>query len=67
MILFAIAPASADLPTVRVAVLQFGTLNWEMDVIRHHQLDHKYGFNLDVTPVVVRMPARWRCKAARWI
>ena len=49
--LFTVAPAWADLPTVRVAVLQFGTLNWEMDVIRHHQLDHKFGFSLDVTPV----------------
>ena len=43
--------AFADLPTVRVAVLQFGTLNWEMDVIRHHGLDKKYQFQLDVTPV----------------
>ncbi|MBN0988340.1 ABC transporter substrate-binding protein [Amphritea pacifica] len=39
------------LPSVRVAVLQFGTVNWEMDVIRHHGLDKKYHFSLDVTPV----------------
>lgn len=41
----------AELPTLKVAVLKFGTLNWEMDVIRHHQLDKKYQFQLDVTPV----------------
>ncbi|UTW04008.1 ABC transporter substrate-binding protein [Amphritea atlantica] len=40
-----------SLPVVRVAVLQFGTVNWEMDVIRHHKLDEKYQFSLEVTPV----------------
>ncbi|WP_417227757.1 ABC transporter substrate-binding protein [Amphritea sp.] len=38
-------------PLVRVAVLQFGTVNWEMDVIRHHRLDEKYHFSLEVMPV----------------
>ena len=47
----AVSPAYSETPTVRVAVLQFGTLNWEMDVIRHHGLDKKYQFNLKVTPV----------------
>ncbi len=50
-ILIAVSPAFADQATVRVAVLQFGTLNWEMDVIRHHGLDKKYQFHLEVTPV----------------
>lgn len=36
-------------PTVRVGVLKFGTVNWEIDVIKHHQLDKKYQFDLDVT------------------
>lgn len=42
---------ASELPPVRVAVLQFGTVNWEMDVIRHHKLDEKYHFSLEVTPV----------------
>ncbi|BBB27165.1 ABC transporter substrate-binding protein [Amphritea japonica] len=42
---------ASPVPTVRVAVLQFGTVNWEMDVIRRHELDKKYHFSLDVTPV----------------
>ncbi len=41
------APA-ADLGTLRVGVLEFGTVNWELDVIKHHQLDAKHGFTLDV-------------------
>lgn len=34
---------------VRVGVLKFGTVNWEVDVIKHHQLDKKYGFKLNIT------------------
>ena len=36
-------------PEVRVGVLKFGTVNWEIDVIKHHQLDKKYQFKLSVT------------------
>lgn len=42
---------AGELPVVRVAVLQFGTVNWEMDVIRHNKLDQKYHFSLAVMPV----------------
>lgn len=38
-------------PEVRVAVLQFGTVNWEIDVIKHYGLDEKRNFVLNVTPV----------------
>ncbi len=43
------APASAAQPVVRVGVLQHGTVNWELDVIKHHQLDRKHGFDLQIT------------------
>ena len=36
-------------PVVRVGVLEFGTVNWELDVIREHGLDRKNGFRLEVT------------------
>lgn len=36
-------------PKVRVGVLKYGTVNWEIDVIKHHQLDKKYQFKIDVT------------------
>ncbi|MGB8275787.1 MAG: ABC transporter substrate-binding protein [Alphaproteobacteria bacterium] len=44
------APADAR-DVVRVGVLQFGTVNWELDVIQHHGLDAKEG--VKVEPVVL--------------
>lgn len=38
-------PAAAE---VRVAVLKFGTVNWELDVIAEHGLDRKHGIELEV-------------------
>ena len=48
--LFAVAGAAraADLGTIRVGVLKFGTVNWELDVIKTHGLDRKEGFTLAV-------------------
>ncbi|MEM7642294.1 MAG: ABC transporter substrate-binding protein [Pseudomonadota bacterium] len=40
--------ALADLPTLRAAVLEYGTVNWELNTIRHHGLDAANGFTLDV-------------------
>lgn len=40
-----------DRQIVRVGVLQFGTVNWELDVIKHHKLDSKYGIDLQITPL----------------
>jgi NitT/TauT family transport system substrate-binding protein len=33
---------------VRIAVLKFGTVNWELEVIKRHGLDRKNGFSLEV-------------------
>src|SRR5918996_4682825 len=43
-----VAAQAADLGTVRIGVLQFGTVNWELDVIEHHGLDAKEGFDLEM-------------------
>ncbi|MBC7134003.1 MAG: ABC transporter substrate-binding protein [Roseovarius sp.] len=43
--------ALADTPTLRVAVLKFGTVNWQLDTIRHHRLDTAQGFALEVQGV----------------
>jgi NitT/TauT family transport system substrate-binding protein len=40
--------AEQDLPAVRVGVLKFGTVNWELDTIKRHGLDHAEGFDLKV-------------------
>lgn len=34
--------------TLKVGVLAFGTVNWELDVIKHNKLDKKYGIDLQV-------------------
>tara|TARA_R110001592_G_scaffold45983_3_gene146656 strand:- start:1507 stop:2529 length:1023 start_codon:yes stop_codon:yes gene_type:complete len=48
LFLFLSLPVLAQ-PKVRVGVLKYGTVNWEIDVIKHHQLDKKYQFELEVT------------------
>ena len=50
-LLLALAPDFArpqDLGKVKVGVLAFGTVNWELDVIKHHGLDEERGFTLEV-------------------
>ena len=39
-------PARAGGPELKIAALKFGTVNWVMDVIKHHGLDAKHGFSL---------------------
>jgi len=34
---------------IRLSVLKYGTVNWELNVIKEHGLDSKYGINLDIT------------------
>jgi NitT/TauT family transport system substrate-binding protein len=39
---------SAELETVRIGVLKFGTVNWELNVIQHYGLAEAEGIRLDV-------------------
>ena len=41
------APAIAA-DKLRAAVFKFGTVNWELDVIKHHELDRAQGVRLEV-------------------
>ena len=34
---------------VTAGVLKFGTVNWELNVVKHHKLDLKEGYNLSVS------------------
>ena len=43
--------ALAENPVLRIAVLQFGTVNWELNTIKHHGLDAANGFTLEVQGV----------------
>jgi len=40
----------AELPTLRLGVLKFGTVNWELQTIKAYKLDEKAGFKLEVVP-----------------
>ncbi len=40
--------AAVAAETVRVGVLKFGTVNWELSTIRRHDLDASHGFSLEV-------------------
>jgi NitT/TauT family transport system substrate-binding protein len=42
------APARAAEP-IRIGLLKFGTVNWEIDVVKHHKLDEKNDVQLDIT------------------
>jgi NitT/TauT family transport system substrate-binding protein len=48
LLLAAGVAAAADLGTVKVGVLKFGTVNWELDVVKAHKLDEREGFTLEV-------------------
>lgn len=41
-------PTWAETPVLRAAVLKFGTVNWELDTIKHNALDTANGFTLQV-------------------
>ena len=34
---------------IKLSVLKYGTVNWELNVIKHYGLDKKYGIDLDIT------------------
>lgn len=40
--------AFAETQKLRAAVLKFGTVNWELNTIKHHALDGANGFDLEV-------------------
>ena len=47
--LFAAGETLAELQNVRAGVLSYGTVNWELNVVKHHGLDHQEGVELLVT------------------
>lgn len=44
------AAQEQDLPTVRLGLLQYGTVNWEAQTIIDEGLDEKHGFDLEIVP-----------------
>jgi len=46
--------AQAEPVTVRVGVLKYGTVSWELDVMRQHHLDEANGIRLEVVPLALK-------------
>lgn len=44
------ASTASAADTVRVGVLKFGTVNWELDAVIHNGLDRKHGLKIDIVP-----------------
>lgn len=42
------AVQAGERPVLRLGLLKFGTVNWEIDTIRHHGLDRQAGLDLQV-------------------
>lgn len=59
LILIPVSSIAGDkaLPVIRVGVLQFGTVNWELDVLKHHKLGEKYGVEVKVIPLASKNAA----------
>jgi NitT/TauT family transport system substrate-binding protein len=45
-LIFSLQLKAAD---IKLAVLKYGTVNWELNVIKEYELDKKYNINLDIT------------------
>lgn len=43
-----VSAAVAQEPTLKLGVLKFGTVRWELDVVKHHGFDAREGFTLEV-------------------
>ena len=55
---------AADRPAVRVGVLKFGTVNWELDTIKTHKLDEAEGIDLQIVDLASNQATRSHCRAA---
>jgi len=47
----AVAAPSSGLPAVRIGILQFGSVAWQLDVIRRHALEQGEGLRIDAVPL----------------
>lgn len=45
------AVAAGNTESIRVGVLKFGTVNWVLDVVEHHQLAQQQSIKLEIVPL----------------
>lgn len=55
IVLAMVFPAHAAQPVIRAGVLKFGTVNWELNVVRQHGLDTREGVRLQVVPMAGKL------------
>ena len=59
------APALAEsLPRLQISVLKTGTVNWELKLIKHYEMDKARGFELVIDPVASGANSRIKFEAA---
>ena len=51
LLVYSVSGDAAELDPVRVGVLKFGTVNWELDVVQQHGLAERQGVDLKVVPL----------------
>jgi NitT/TauT family transport system substrate-binding protein len=56
---------AASLPAIRVGVLRFGTVSWEIDVIRHHRLDAAAGIVVEPVELAAAQAAQVALQAGQ--
>jgi NitT/TauT family transport system substrate-binding protein len=56
---------AASASTVRVGVLRFGTVSWEIDVIRHHHLDSAAGIAVEPVDLAAAQAAQAALQAGK--
>lgn len=50
VIAFMVAQTAVAGGKIRVALLKFGTVNWELSALKHHGLDKKHGVDIEIIP-----------------
>lgn len=48
------AANAADLPTIRVGVLQYGTVSWELEVMKRQGIAEREGVRFEVVPLALK-------------
>jgi len=49
--------AETEKPVLRIAVLKFGTVIWELETIKRFGIDEKFGFTLHIQPIAGKQAA----------
>jgi NitT/TauT family transport system substrate-binding protein len=57
--------AAADEPVIRIAILHFGTVSWELETIAQHRLDAEEGFRIETVELASNPATQVALQAGR--